>query len=756
MRRAGVLAGALIRAVPRAVSFYQGSSRLALRRIYGVMRREGIGGVMRRAQILMHGIGMDKSLTAAALYGELPPFTSGFVPKVSIIVPNFNHAPYLAERLESIYAQTYGNVEVILLDDCSHDDSTAVLQDYADRYPDKTTCSFNETNSGGVFNQWKKGLELATGELVWIAESDDFCSANLLEELVRSFQNPAVMLAFARTEFVTGTPAQKTWTTEEYLSDLGLGIWDRPFIQAAHALVKSGWVVKNLVPNVSSAVFRHPGKMRLLDDPQWLKLRMCGDWVFYLTLIRGGLVAYSPDATNYYRQHPRNTSVNAQREDLYYQEHQVASEYLARLYHLERTDFEKQELQLYRHWCSKRGASSLAEFRQLYDPERAWNLRTDRKPNIVMAVYALAAGGGETFAIMLANLLWQRGYAVTVLNCKEEATEPGVRKMLSASIPLLELDRLALAGAVFSDMGIELVHSHHAWVDVSLATLLLNHDDIRQIATTHGMYEMMTPAQLQVLLPLLINRIDRFVYTASKNLAAFSPEFRRDKLFSKIDNALPAADFAAVSRKDLGMDADDFVLCLVSRAIPEKGWEESIDAVVWANQHSSRKVHLLLIGEGPEFDRLKSRIDHAFVHFLGFRHNIRDYFAASDMGMLLSRFKGESAPLVLIDCLIAGKPMLASDIGEIRYMLDSPDGVAGVLVPLEDWTIPVENVGRIIVTLANDPSACQRLLSCVSSAAAKFDTQTMVDKYEAVYMGALTGPGKIAATGKIKSTGVPS
>lgn len=326
-RRAGKLVSAFFRAAPRAVSFYQGSPLLAVRRIFGVMQREGLGGVMRRARILMHGIGMDSSLTSTDLYGELPASDPSFCPKVSIIVPNFNHAPYLVERLESVYSQTYGNVEVILLDDCSSDESRSILESYANRYPEKTICSFNQANSGGVFNQWKKGFELATGELVWIAESDDYCSENLLEELVRGFLNPAVMLAFARTEFIAGSPPEKVWSTDEYLSDLALGIWDNSFIRSAHALVKSGWVVKNLVPNVSSAVFRHPGKMALLKDPQWLQLRMCGDWVFYLSIIRGALVAYSPHATNYYRQHPRNTSVNSQREDIYYRANDQARSY---------------------------------------------------------------------------------------------------------------------------------------------------------------------------------------------------------------------------------------------------------------------------------------------------------------------------------------------------------------------------------------------------------------------------------------------
>lgn len=738
-RRQLATTNALLRAVPRTVSFYQGSLRLTIRRVLGVLMREGTSGVIRRANILMDraSTGSYHKLSSIALWGEVPPPASGFMPKVSVIVPNFNHAEYLLERIESIYGQTYGNIEVILLDDCSSDESVAILNDYAERYPDKTICRFNDVNSGGVFNQWKKGLELATGELVWIAESDDYCSTNLLEELVRFFQNPAVMLAFARTEFVRGTPSVTSWTSEENLKDIGLEIWDQPFIKSAHTMVKSGWAVKNIIPNASGAVFRHPGKMGLLNDSQWLQLRMCGDWVFYLSIIRGGLVAYSPGATNYYRQHSLNTSVNSQVEDLYYREHEIVALYLAKLFRLDRTDFARQERSLYLHWCIRRGESQLGKFRKLYDLDKVWPQMADRLPNMVMAVYALAAGGGETFPIMLANLLHDQGYAVTLLNCKEQPTEPGVQHMLNGSIPLLELGHLELAGAVFSDMGVELVHSHHAWVDVTLATLLFNNHDIRQIVTMHGMYEMMTPTQLQNLMPLLKRRIDRFVYTAEKNQSPFSLAFRQEKGFCKIDNALPLTDITHISRAELNVGADDFVLCLVARAIPDKGWGEAIDAVAWANARSSRKVHLILIGEGPEFDRLKSQTPYEFAHFLGFRSNIRDYFAMSDMGFLPSRFKGESYPLVLIDCLHSGKPMLASNIGEIRSMLDSEDGLAGELFDLEDWTIPVETVGQIILRVANQPAVYQELLRRVPLVAAKFDPEKMVDKYETVYKESL-------------------
>lgn len=739
MRHFFAVVNTFIRGIPRAVSFYDGSLQLTIRRIVRVLMREGLSGVMRRANILMQGSGLSSQFMlphSDELYGKLPSPDPDFLPKVSVIVPNFNHAKYLAERLDSIYKQTYPNIEVILLDDCSDDESVSILRDYAARFSEKSIICFNQTNSGGVFNQWKKGLELATGELVWIAESDDFCSLNLLDELVRCFRNPAVMLAFARTEFVRGTPPVTVWASEDYLSDLGLDSWAHPFIESAHQLVKSGWATKNLIPNVSSVLFRNPGEMRLLTDSQWLNLQICGDWVFYLSIIRGGLVTYNPGATNYYRQHNLNTSVAAQKEDLYYREFETVARYLTNLFRLERSDIEGQEQHLYTQWCRSRGESQLAEFRALYNLDRIWQDSANRKPNLVMAIYALTAGGGETFPILLANLLHARGYAVTVLNCNEQKTQPGVRRML-CSIPLLELDRFEYVNAIFTNMGIELVHSHHAWVDVKLATHLINNKDVQQIVSMHGMYEMMTPAQLKNLLPLLKRRVSCFVYTAEKNLSPFSESFRQMKRFCQIDNALPQSIISPLSRADLNVGSDDFLLCMVARAIPEKGWEEAKNAVVWANANSERNIHLLLIGEGPELDRLQPQTPQAFIHFLGFRSNIRDYFAVSDMGFLPSRFKGESFPLVIIDCLYSGRPVLASNVGEICKMLMSEEGPAGQLFDLQDGVIPVESVGRIISNLANDDASYQTLLRRVLPAAAKFEADSMVDKYEAVYRESL-------------------
>ena len=64
-------------------------------------------------------------------------------PQVSIIIPNYNHAKYLPQRLESVYNQTYQDFEVILLDDCSNDDSVTILNTYA-KHPKTSHIVFND------------------------------------------------------------------------------------------------------------------------------------------------------------------------------------------------------------------------------------------------------------------------------------------------------------------------------------------------------------------------------------------------------------------------------------------------------------------------------------------------------------------------------------------------------------------------------------------------------------------------------------
>ena len=203
--------------------------------------------------------------------------------------------------------------------------------------------------------------------------------------------------------------------------------------------------------------------------------------------------------------------------------------------------------------------------------------------------------------------------------------------------------------------------------------------------------------------------------------------------FVKIGNASDIAPLFPAPRAEIGVPEDAFLICLVSRAIPEKGWHEAIEAVKLARKICQKEIHLLLIGSGPEYERLKPIITDEYIHLLGFRANTLDYFATSDLGLLPSRYPGESVPLVLIDCFNSNRPVLASNIGEIGKMILTGDGPAGTLFDLENGNIPIDSLSKKIVAYVEDKNLYLDHLNRVSAAAAKFDPAVLLKSYEAVY-----------------------
>ncbi|MCB9276524.1 MAG: glycosyltransferase family 2 protein [Lewinellaceae bacterium] len=97
---------------------------------------------------------------------------------------------FLRERLYSIINQTFQDLELIILDDASTDQSLEILAEYKN-HPKVKHFIENPVNSGSPFIQWKKGIELAQGEYIWIAESDDYADLRFLEEAVPIFMEHA-------------------------------------------------------------------------------------------------------------------------------------------------------------------------------------------------------------------------------------------------------------------------------------------------------------------------------------------------------------------------------------------------------------------------------------------------------------------------------------------------------------------------------------------------------------------------------------
>lgn len=661
-------------------------------------------------------------------------------PLVSVIVPNFNHAPYLRERLDTIYSQTYPNFEVILLDDCSTDDSRDILNEYAQKYSDITRVAFNEVNAGKVFLQWNKGLSLARGEYIWIAESDDYSSPDFIETLMKYFCRESCMIAFARSVFMQ--EGKQIWSTEEYLADVKRMRWDAPFTLTASTAVRLGFGYKNIIPNVSSAIFRNIGRIPDEVIETCSSMHLSSDWIFYLSLIKGGTLSYTNETVNYYRVHPQSTSLKVQHTMEYYDEYETVSAYVAANYQVEDTLFEQVLKYLLWHYKATQHVTDAEIVREHYRIERLKEIQRHRKPNIAMACFSLQSGGGETYPLYLANELHRQGCNVTLIDFNLEKYEGECRKLLAPGIPLVRLRKSVELVLVLQKLNVDVIHTHHGSVDEITGKLLNNSTyECKHVITLHGMYETIDDEDLAHLFDMVGTSCSTFFYIADKNLEPFRRFGMLDRVnIVKIDNGLPEMEVSPVSRDALGIDENSFVLCIVSRGIAEKGWKEGIEAVGLARQKCGRAIDLVIVGDGDIRRQLEPESPE-YIHFVGYQRNTRDYFAMADIGFLPTRFKGESYPLVLIEALMCGKPVIATDIAEVRHQLTDEEGnLAGVLLHLTDSGLNIEEIADAIVALAGDEDQYRLLQSRTHSASLKFDISCIVKRYLEAYQN-VTGLG---------------
>ena len=103
-------------------------------------------------------------------------------PAVSVIIPMYNVEKYIAETLDSLLMQTFQDFEVIVVNDCSTDNSRAIAESYIEKFGGRLTIFDNEKNSGAGATR-NNGLRSATGEYVFFMDADDLLLLNGLEEM---------------------------------------------------------------------------------------------------------------------------------------------------------------------------------------------------------------------------------------------------------------------------------------------------------------------------------------------------------------------------------------------------------------------------------------------------------------------------------------------------------------------------------------------------------------------------------------------
>jgi glycosyltransferase involved in cell wall biosynthesis len=216
---------------------------------------------------------------------------------VTVIVPNYNHEKYLPQRLNSIANQTFRDLEIILLDDYSTDNSLEVLRDFEAGEP-RARLITNESNSGSTFKQWKKGILEARGKYVWIAESDDSAEPQLIEKLVSNLESdPNINLASCQLNMMD-PEGNLLGMPDDWLGELDPVRWKTSYVNRGMDEIRQYLSKKNTILNASGVVFRRFEGIESLVD---VSMRLCADWLFWARLMSLGKIAYCAEPLNHWR-----------------------------------------------------------------------------------------------------------------------------------------------------------------------------------------------------------------------------------------------------------------------------------------------------------------------------------------------------------------------------------------------------------------------------------------------------------------------
>ncbi len=244
------------------------------------------------------------------------------MPTVSVIIPNYNHAPYLTQRIESVLNQTYQDFEVIILDDKSTDNSRDIIEQYRN-HPKVSHIIYNEENSGSTFKQWKKGIELAKGEWIWIAESDDWCEPILLENLIIDDDNYAISYC-------------QSYYYYENINTIKVLDLKRNIFQSINKedFIQKRLLPNNLIFNASMAIFRKEFFNNISEE--YTKYKFCGDWIFWAEISQFGKVYECGKYLNFFRKHNSDVTGNVIRNGYNFIEELNTIEYFNKKFGIDR------------------------------------------------------------------------------------------------------------------------------------------------------------------------------------------------------------------------------------------------------------------------------------------------------------------------------------------------------------------------------------------------------------------------------------
>ncbi len=235
-----------------------------------------------------------------AIYGVKRPRQPG-APVITAVVPSYNHGRYIEQRIRSILDQSYPNIDLIVIDDKSPDDSDTVIRRLRDQYG--FTYIRRDRNSGTPFSAWAYAAEKAAGDFIWICESDDVALPDFAATAVdRLCQDTKAALYYCNSH-VIDTEGAIIGSTAAYFRDIWQDPrWETSFTADGIKELADYQVRGMIVPNMSSALIRTEA-FRASFRRDLLDFKLTGDWLFIGRVLTRGRAIFDVQTFSCFRQH---------------------------------------------------------------------------------------------------------------------------------------------------------------------------------------------------------------------------------------------------------------------------------------------------------------------------------------------------------------------------------------------------------------------------------------------------------------------
>lgn len=233
---------------------------------------------------------------------------------VTVVVTSYNHSEFLIRRMESLLKQTYENIQILVIDDCSTENNVEILRQY-EANPKVRMVLHNQNM--GLVPAMNQGIELSSGEFVLIAQCDDDCDPSMIERLVGALNtHPSAGIAFCRSQLID--------ENDRALGD-DFSIRERSFrIRCHEDTLLSGAEMNRfllyscVIPNMSALLMRRDciAAVGSLSTT----FAVCVDWDLFFRVAERYDVAYVAEPLNRFRQH-KNTIRSVTKDRVTYEEY---------------------------------------------------------------------------------------------------------------------------------------------------------------------------------------------------------------------------------------------------------------------------------------------------------------------------------------------------------------------------------------------------------------------------------------------------